>query len=113
MQNHARRHTQTIYRHLFIMIRKYFYALSNHPWFLLSAFREGLRICRGEVDMRELTEEEIAAAHRFILDVAANADVARLIEQKTGVDVRSQVTVEELEAVQKELALLNMGVLRN
>lgn len=65
---------------------------------------------------RKDTEEErrtIIEANKAILDPLENSDLRSLMSKKFGVDVGSEITVEEATRMREEIELLSMGVERN
>jgi len=58
-------------------------------------------------------DEEIIAANEYILDALSDRDRAEVIKAITDKDIRSQLSVEQAEALQQEIELLKMGHRRN
>ena len=64
---------------------------------------------------RDSKEEDalITEAHNVVLDTLGDADVIRKIEQMTGKDLRSQISIQEVEDMYREKELRGYGTGRN
>ena len=87
---------------------------SDHIIGILKTFDRLLEeIRKSRITMRELTDEEIMEANTFILGCVGDADLVRKAKLIAGKDPRKKITVEEIEYMQEENALLKMGNSRN
>jgi hypothetical protein len=64
-------------------------------------------------DHGDQSEEDVIEAHEFILAQLSDADSCRTIETITGKDLRSQLSLKQLEALHKEIEMLKMKGKRN
>jgi len=62
---------------------------------------------------RKASAEEIIVAHDVVLENTSDADFVAKVLSRTGLDLRSQLTVEQAEELRSEIELLKWGGRRN